>query len=297
MSRYLFVLLSVGLFCPGLVHADVVTDWNETLNSAIIATPSKHNPGNPTRAMAMMNAAIYDVFQAINRTHSPFKVNLHAPGADLDAAVAQAAFLVLSDTYGEQQSVLNSVLATRLGAISDGPTKVAGVALGNYIGQHYVDAHANDGHSLPDAYTPTVGPGHWSSDPMLAGEQKGWGSDWGFVTPWAMPDPDHFDGVIGGVPGFNTQEYVDAFNQVKAYGARNNSARSDDQTAIGIFWAYDRPNLPGKPGVGPPAGAVRGKHDRHRGASRKHAGRQRADVRHGVGGPGGRCDCRLGRQI
>jgi hypothetical protein len=233
--------------------ADVVTDWNLTLNDAIIATPSKHNPGNPTRAMAMMNAAIYDVFQAVNRTHAPFKVRTHAPGANIDAAVAQAAYLVISDTYGEQQATLDGVHMARLNAIPNSPAKTAGIALGNLIGQHYVDAHANDGHNLPDAYTPTDAPGHWSSDPLvLPNIQKGWGSDWGFVTPWAMPNPDYFDSVVPGVPGFNDPAYVAAFNEVKAYGARNSVVRSADQTEIGIFWAYDRPNLPGAAGVGPP---------------------------------------------
>jgi hypothetical protein len=246
-----FGIVCVVLLSAGIGRADIVTDWNETLNTAIIATPSKHNPGNPTRAMAMMNGAIYDVFQAVNRTHAPFKVNEHAPGANLEAAVAQAAFTVLSDTYGEQLPTLSSVLATRLSAIADSPAKVAGLTLGTHIGQHYVDAHANDGHSLPDAYTPTVGPGHWASDPMVSGVQKGWGSDWGFVTPWAIPDPDHFDSMLV-VPSFTDQEYVDAFNQVKAYGSRNSAVRTADQTEIGLFWAYDRPNLPGKPGVGPP---------------------------------------------
>ncbi len=66
-----------------------------------------------------------------------------------------------------------------------------------------------------------------------------------------MSNPDHFDSLIG-IPGFNDPEYVAAFNQVKDYGARNSTVRSADQTAIGLFWAYDRPNLPGKPGVGPP---------------------------------------------
>jgi len=243
--------LALVLSSSQLVRADVVTNWNETLNEAIIATPSKHNPGNPTRAMAMMNGAIYDVFQAINRTHAPFKVNMNAPDANLDAAVAQAAYRVISDTYGEQQATLDSVLAARLAAIPESPSKTAGIALGNYIGQHYADAHANDGHSLPDAYTPTIAPGHWSTDPMLLSEQKGWGSDWGFVTPWAMPNPDHFDHIVG-PPSFTDQDYIDAFNQVKAYGARNSAVRTADQTEIGIFWAYDRPNLPGKPGVGPP---------------------------------------------
>jgi hypothetical protein len=192
------------------------------------------------------------VFQAIDRTHVPFKITVNAPGANMDAAVAQAAYRVISETFGEYQTTLDGVLATRLGAISDGQAKTDGIALGNLIGQHYVDSHANDGHNLPDAYTPTDAPGHWSSDPLVLPDvQKGWGSDWGYVTPWAMPNSDHFDAVID-LPDLNSQEYTDAFIQVKAYGERVSGVRTEDQTRIGLFWAYDRPNLPGKAGVGPP---------------------------------------------
>jgi hypothetical protein len=253
MIRYLFASCAcVVLTWPTSAQADVVTDWNKTLNDAIIATPTKHNPGNPTRAMAMMNAAIYDVFQAINRTHAPFKVNEHAPGANLDAAVAQAAFRVISETYSEQQSTLNAVLATRLGSII-APNKQAGIDLGNLIATHYINAHANDGWDQPDSYTPTVGPGHWASDPLHPG-QKGWGKAWGTVSPWVMQNSDQFDAQfpVMGIPAFGTQAYRDAFQQVKDYGARTGGLRTPGQTAIGLFWAYDRPNLPLAAGVGPP---------------------------------------------
>ena len=86
---------------------------------------------------------------------------------------------------------------------------------------------------------------------MISPDQKGWGSDWGLIHTWSMPAGDHFNGMVG-VPSFTDQKYVDAFNQVKDYGARVSPSRSVDQTNIGLFWAYDRPNLPGKPGVGPP---------------------------------------------
>ena len=144
--------------------------------------------------MAMMNASIYDVFQAIDRTHAPFKVNTHARRANLDAAVAQAAYRVLSDTYGEQSGDIgrHSSDATRRDCPQ--PGKNGGINLGDASAQHYVNAHANDGYNLPDAYTPTDGPGHWSTDPIVSpAVQKGWGSDWGSVTPWAMPNRDHFD--------------------------------------------------------------------------------------------------------
>ena len=210
---------------------------------------AKHNPGVPTRAMAMMNGSIYDAFQAIDRTHAPFKVNTFAPGASADAAASQAAYRVLSDIYPEYQATLDSTLATRLGAVPNGAAKTAGINLGNSIAQQYITAHQNDGWTLPDAYTPTVGPGHWSTDPMVVPNiQKGWGSDWGSVTTWAIPTPDSFDAVTTfRISDMNTQRYTDAFNEVKAYGRRVSAVRTADQTAIGLFWAYDRPGTGAPP--------------------------------------------------
>jgi len=236
------------------LRADIVTDWNITLNEAIIATPEKHNPGTSTRAQAMMNAVIYDVFQAKQRTHRPFKYNTLAPDVNLDAAVAQAAYEVILATFGEYQPTLDGVLAARLGAIPPSQAKDDGIALGSTVAQYYINLHndpqAAAGHDGP--YTPTDAPGHWSSDPMvLPTVQKAWGSDWYDVTTWAMPNPDYFDSLIDR-PAFNSAEYEYAFAQVKAYGERVSAVRSTEQTEIGLFWAYDRPNLPGQPGVGPP---------------------------------------------
>ncbi len=236
------VLMLAALLSPTIVRADIVTDWNHTLCTAAETVVTKHNPGVPTRAMAMMNGAIYDIFQAVDRTHAPFKVNTSAPGASIDAAVSQAAYNVLSNMYPEMQASLDSTLATRLGAVPAGAAKTAGINLGNLVSQQYISAHQNDGWDLPDAYTPTIGPGHWSTDPMVAPNiQKGWGSDWGSVHPWAMPDPDYFDSETPfEIDQMNTQRYTDAFNEVKAYGSRNSAVRTADQTAIGLFWAYDR---------------------------------------------------------
>jgi hypothetical protein len=230
-------------------RGDIVQDWNATLCVVAETVVSKHNPGVPTRAMAMMNGSIYDIFQAIDRTHQPFKVNTSAPGASVDAAVSQAAWRVLSDMYPEMQVSLSSTLATRLGAVPDGAAKTAGINLGNFVAQQYIAAHQNDGWDLPDAYTPTVGPGHWSTDPMVAPNiQKGWGADWGSVSPWAMPDPDFFDATMPfTIADMNTQRYTDAYNEVKAFGARNSAVRTVQQTETGLFWAYDRPGTGAPP--------------------------------------------------
>lgn len=241
----LLLLLCVSLSLPTVVQADIITDWNHTLIDAIRATPEKSNPGNATREVAMMNGTIYDVFQAVDRTHSPFLVNESAPGASLEAAVAQAAYRVISASYGEQQSTLDSVLAARLGAIPDSPAKTAGIALGNRVAWQYVDTRSSDGWDQPDVYVPTDAPGHWSQDPDHS-PQKGWGAAWGSVTPWAIDGPDQFDAVLAGAPPLSSVEYAAAFNQVKAFGALDSASRSADQTEVGLFWAYDRA------GMGPP---------------------------------------------
>ncbi|MFO0788925.1 MAG: vanadium-dependent haloperoxidase [Pirellulales bacterium] len=249
MNRTLTVLLGAYLAaaCSSL-RADIVTDWNNTLCVAAQTVVTKHNPGVPTRAMAMMNGSIYDVFQAVNRTHQPFKVDLLAPGASIDAAVSQAAYRVLSDMYPEVQSMLDTTLATRLAVVPNGAAKNAGINLGNSIAQQYITAHQNDGWSLPDAYTPTVGVGHWSTDPMLPTVQKGWGSDWGSVTPWAIPNADYFDAVTPfTIADMHTQRYTDAYNEVKEFGSRNSAARTAAQTQTGLFWAYDRPGTGAPP--------------------------------------------------
>jgi hypothetical protein len=231
-------------------QADVVTDWNLTLNQAIIATPSKHNPGTSTRAMAMLNSAIYDVFQAIDRTHAPFKVNLHAPDADLNAAVATVAHRIISSTFGEQATLIDDALNMRLGPGPYTTEEEEGIDLGEHIAQHYIDLHAGD-NIIDPPYGLVPGPGHWRPDPRISPDQKGWGSDWGMNHVWAIPSANHFDAMVS-PPAFSDQEYVDAFNQVKAYGERDSAVRLDDQTEIGLFWAYDRPNKPGEPGVGTP---------------------------------------------
>ena len=66
------------------------------------------------------------------------------------------------------------------------------------------------------------------------------------------------------------------------------SARAQ-QTETGLFWAYDRP------GHRRAAGAVHREHGGHRQRHRQHAGRQRADVRPGVGHAGRRDHRGLGR--
>lgn len=249
MIRNPTLLLGICVcFAAGAVRADIVTDWNNTLchiaqddgNNAVNVA----NPGWFTRAGAMENGAIYDVFQAFNRTNAPFLVNTTAAaGASLNAAVNQAAYEVLLNTYPGESTILNNDYNARMATISDGD-KNLGIALGHSIAQTYISTRSTDHASDSVPYQPTNPPvpGHWQPDPFHP-TQKAWGPEWGAVTPFMMPSSASFVSALTPPPALTSQAYTDAFNEVKSYGALNSAVRTTAQTNEALFWAYDRATM------------------------------------------------------
>jgi hypothetical protein len=187
MSRNLIVVCAAIALAPAYAWAqDPVLQWNETMRLVINDVPAKANPGLSTRAMGMMNAAIYDVYQAFDRTHQPFLVRNLTPAANanLEAAVAQAAHDILRDCYIES-AITETQYTNRINAIAGGGELAAnidsGKALGAAIAAKYIHKHVNDGWDYAPAYSPTPGPGNWSTDPYWMEnpgpvvEQSGWG--------------------------------------------------------------------------------------------------------------------------
>ena len=110
-------------------RADMVTDWNETAETVIRAgTPS---PPLQTRALAIVNAAIYDAVNGIARKYQPYFVTDAAPpGARQEAAVAQAAFTALIGLFPAQSVLLNEKLAESLASIPGNKGKSQSIARG-----------------------------------------------------------------------------------------------------------------------------------------------------------------------
>ena len=244
--KFLSALLFLGL-SSDVVHADVVTDWNSTIRNVMQQDGThpinKANPGWATRSIAMMHGAIYDVFQAFDRTHAPYLVNTQAgPNSSLEAAVHQAAYDLLVDCYPGEATMLQADYNARMAAIPDDLNKVNGMALGTQMAQAYIAARAGDHSSDSFPYTPGTGPGQWRPDPFHP-TQEAWGPGWGTVETFAIPDTASFVGALPPIPALNSQEYTDAFNLVKSYGALNSATRTAEQTEIGLFWAYDRPTM------------------------------------------------------
>jgi hypothetical protein len=60
---------------------------------------------------------------------------------------------------------------------------------------------------------------------------------WGNVTTFGIPSTAAIPTPT--VPALTSDEYTQAFNQVKALGEDTSTVRTTDQTEIGIYWGYD----------------------------------------------------------
>jgi hypothetical protein len=227
--------------------ADIVTDWSATIRKVMQqdGTHPVHqaNPGWSTRSMAMMNTAIYDVFQAFDRTHKPFLVDTRAQAnTSRDAAVHQAAYEVLLNCYPGEKSMLDADFNARMAAIPGGVNKTNGINLGSSIAQACITNRSGDNSNVIMSYTPGTQPGQWRGDPFNPG-QSAWGPGWGTVHTFGIPNTADFVNALAPIPTLNSPAYTDAFNMVKSYGAMNSTVRTAEQTKIGLFWAYDRPSM------------------------------------------------------
>src|SRR5438093_12428395 len=101
-------------------RADEVTAWNKTLfRSALVAGSSALNM---SRFSALVQAAVFDSVNGIERRYTPIHVAPAGPaGASSSAAAMQAAYSILSRLYGQggvftpnQQATLDASLATSL---------------------------------------------------------------------------------------------------------------------------------------------------------------------------------------
>ena len=221
--------------------ADPILTWNEVATDVFRANTSYQNPGMTSRSMAMMNLAMYDAVNAVSPEYTTFYSQSGAPaGASSQAAAVGAAYSVLSNIYIDQLGTLDAALATSLAGIADGPGKAAGLAYGQSVGLGVYQARQGDGFDHSIQYTESDAPGRWQADPLNPGQQA-WGPAWGQMQSFALSNPaDH---APPPTPALNSQQFADSYNEVKSLGARFSTTRTQEQTDIGLFWAYDRTGM------------------------------------------------------
>src|SRR4029077_12590081 len=88
----LIALAFVALASPTIARADAVTDWNAIASTAIVTNAGQPPPVSVLH-FAMVQGAVYDAVNAIDRGHRPYLVQPNAnPTDSKEAAAAAAAF-------------------------------------------------------------------------------------------------------------------------------------------------------------------------------------------------------------
>jgi hypothetical protein len=228
------VALATVVASAAPARADTVTDWNAYASTAIVATAGQPPPV-AVLSFAMVQGAVYDAVNAIDRGHRSYLPEPAAARSDSeDAAAATAAYRVLVKLFPLQQPTLTALYDASLAAVSDTPpgAKAGGIAAGEAAAAAMLAARQNDGRFGP--FTPVIGttPGVWRpTPPLFASDPSPWV---GNVRPFVVPRVEMLR--TDGPNPLTSRAYAKDFNEVKAIGALHSTTRTPDQTDAAIFW-------------------------------------------------------------
>jgi hypothetical protein len=257
-STILIGFLVVGLMRVAQASpasANEVLKWNETAVKAAVA--GGQDGILITRTMAMVQGAVHDALNAINRRYAAYY--FEGPGeagAAPEAAVAAAAHTVLVGvlpSFGTPaQKIAALALAEEtymasLSRVSDGAARHKGTSVGRASGAAMLTLRKDDGATRDAPYTPGTGPGKWRPhpnpdppNPPIANQEvaRGYASSlrpgWGSVTPFTLLSSAQF--WLPGPPALTSEAYARDYEKVKSLGGQVSTARTAEQTEIARFW-------------------------------------------------------------
>src|SRR5437773_9288793 len=226
----------VAIVFPTVARADAVTDWNLIASNAIVVTAAQPPPVSVLH-FAMVQGAVYDAVNAIDRGHQPYLVQPPSnPTDSKEAATAAAAFHVLVGLFPDQAGTLQPQYDAYIAALSDNPpgSKAAGIAIGEATATAMLTARMNDGRfgPTPTPYPSPAPPGIWRpTPPNFLNDPAAWV---GNVLPFLVPNVEMLR--TDGPNALTSTAYAEDFNEVKEIGSLYSTTRTADQTDAAIFW-------------------------------------------------------------
>lgn len=244
---------SVAQAAPPKSSTDVALAWNQVMLDAnaidsLMETPDQGGPTRTSRAFAIVSVAMFDAWNSVNHKYQPYLTELRGhENADVKVAVATAAHVTLSALFPQQQARFDSVNQEWLQLASNKSKREKGVKLGKLVAAAILLQRSHDNSDLPNNYHYSLLPGYHQADPMHP--YQGFHVPfWGSVDPFVISSVQDY--LPPAPPALDSQEYADAYNEVKSLGGdgvTTPTERTAKQTITGIFWGYD-----GTPGLGTP---------------------------------------------
>jgi hypothetical protein len=228
-----------------LPPGNTVAQWNKIAEDTVVGSGAFQNEG--LIYMAYESAAVYNAVVAIQGGYKPLLASTLTapPGASVDCAVVEAAYQTLHYYFSALPALVATLDADHAEALAslggcngdDGAGTSVGSAAANEVIYDRTTGPSPDGRMTPIATTssfPTLtpGPGVWRLTPPFAAPQTPWVAN---VRPFILGSAAQF--LPDPPPSLSSSEWVQAFNQIKEYGALTGSARTQEQTDIAEFWS------------------------------------------------------------
>jgi hypothetical protein len=227
-----------------LPPGNTVAQWNKIAEDTVVASGAFQSEGYIY--MAYASTAVYNAVVAIEGGYEPLDSTIGAPpGASVDCAIVEASYRTLRYYFASFPALVANLdadyaeaLANLDGCTADGGAGTGvGLAAAVEVIYNRTTGPNPDGRMIPiGVSTPfpmlPPGPGVWRLTPPFAPPQVPWV---GNVRRFLLGSVDQF--LPDPPPSLQSREWVEAFNQIKAYGAATDSVRNDEQTAIARFWS------------------------------------------------------------
>ena len=144
------------LLRPSSTVADAVTDWN----AISVPVVQAGRPGGIGFVdFALVQAAVHDAVQAIEGRFEPYHVKISGVSGSPAAAVAAAAYGVLTDFYPDQAAALTATYQAYL--MNKNLVNDPGLAVGQMVAAGIVPLRRLDPSPLPAPFLGGTNPGDW----------------------------------------------------------------------------------------------------------------------------------------
>ena len=250
------VLAGLGVFSasaapPADTDASEVIRWNLIAATTLAAFPAPNGGAAPTSQinMAMVQGAVFDAVNAIGpKEYRAYLLNRRTGArASVDAAVATAAYLVLSElvtsaperaAFPNRAALLDTLAAeyaASLNAIAQSPFKLQGMEIGRAAAEAMLRARVGDGRFGPSQWVPSSAPGHWSPLLLPNGQPILDPTPWaGGVEPFFLQSSSQFRSAPP--PTLGSVQYAAEYNEVLLLGRATGSTRTAEQTYSAKWW-------------------------------------------------------------
>lgn len=212
--------------------ATVVLNWNETAYAAFGGASYQHSL-MASRINAMVQIAMHDAVNAVYPRYEKYVFEGSDPAADPVAAAASAAYYVLLNETPGKKTMLDSALQASLSPIQEGDAKNRGVQLGQQAANAILTDRFEDGAEgeVMGQIPPSLVPGVYQPVPPF---NILFAPHWENLKLFSLESKSQFRPAAP--PALNSEAFTNAFNEVKAYGKKNSTVRTADQTAYAKYW-------------------------------------------------------------